>query len=298
MDSEAKFNLFHEFIELGEKINDKDFFCSIDNLKLLHFFFNEKEIKTTRFSVNKKLYDYIHIFSGEIITHKISLFMDNLDFKFYPNEVFFTGGSLNLILDPSIDETSYLYSKSDLDICITGTIERKKELVNLILDDLHSKYTIEKIEYIGSIVNVKLKEFDRIIQLILIRSGESIIDHINKFDYDHLKNTYDGREIILTKTSYKAMIDKHSKINPSYLKKNKYSNEPRKFKNLIRNYMWFDQKYLNTPSLNPQCDIIRTFALGSSPTPKSWILSSYDKIKSDISYEGFVGFTNSPIFGY
>ncbi len=282
---EFELKLVNEYIENGEKIIDNGYFKSIEDLKILSVLFEKEKILTPALTIEKKKYEKIAIIPNIETMEKINRFLEGLEFLWIPGEIFFAGGALNLILDPTIDETHRIYEKSDIDIFITGTIERKKELFNLFIEDLRSKYTIEKIEYIGSVCNIKLEGVKRTIQVILCKTGQDE-GFVKEFDYPHLKTSYDGNQIIMYKDSWKAIT---SRISGKKLRPELDDRYYRLSKNLQRNYIWGDKhsKIHKNRNMYNNIDFVNVLiAAFESPPEKEWIPSTLAEIYDNIKYEG------------
>jgi hypothetical protein len=134
--------------------------------------------------------------------------------KAFPGELFLAGGSMSVLLDATLDSSSFLYANSDLDFFVLGSSKRKQEIVDGFLSFLNVQYPCRAIGVSitgNAVINVWISGWPRRIKLVLVNEGcEHIADALSQFDFTHLQCAYDGVAITMTAAAITAMATRET----------------------------------------------------------------------------------------
>jgi hypothetical protein len=133
-------------------------------------------------------------------------------FPWVSGQTYLAGGSLNLILDTSINYKLPIFKYSDYDIFITqpyGQVCLHPEfIVKDILKYLVTKFKQVELAFIGSVLSVKLPNQREVQLIILDKVYKNWRDILKGFDFEHLKLAYNGNNLIYTSKAYNAIKTK------------------------------------------------------------------------------------------
>jgi hypothetical protein len=183
-------------------------------------------------TVNKKFYDNIkyiidirykksHVFKG--LSNNMSEFLNHFN-----NDCVISGSS---VLQFLLNEK---YDTFDIDIFVDKKnyqqIARCLFLHYYKIQSVWNNNPYSKWNHYLQIINFKKECVNQIhIQLIITNPLSSPLEIINNFDFDILKNYYDGKNIKICKPDF--VLNKFNIIEKSKLKGYKYSSRVEKFKN-------------------------------------------------------------------
>ena len=202
--AESQKNMTTKIVQVTE-VKGTDIFCKKDQLVL--DFHNAKKLiidGTYEATLKKRIHEFAN-----------GLPM----WKWFPGEMYLSGGGFNLILDTELNVTDDKFATSDIDLFFLGTESRKKEMFKEFMCDLQNKCGDRPI-YMGvnrSVVNIWVSGYSRMIQVILMndKTHQCISDVLDGFDFDHLRAAYDGKDIVLHKEAYDAITTRSTRYTGS-----------------------------------------------------------------------------------
>jgi len=121
------------------------------------------------------------------------------------------GGSVNIILDASLNPSDFPASDIDLFIYGKNAEERRDGLRNV----LRHFFEIKRRKFIAvnqSVVGIFIEDCPTVFQIV-ISNATSILDIIHHFDLDHLRMAFDGNQFLMTIEAAEALRTKCSHIN-------------------------------------------------------------------------------------
>lgn len=148
--------------------------------------------------------------------------------QIFSKSCFISGGLLSSLVsvpDPFTINTNPELIKSDIDIYILGTKEKKQQCVNNIIKYLNRNSTkkqsqIKIIGATGSVIYIITDYEPRIFQLILMaetyRTPQSVIE---EFDLDYVKMFYTGTELHIYKSAVHALCTKETNYTANQIHK-------------------------------------------------------------------------------
>ena len=169
----------------------------------------------------------------------------------FPGEVFLTGGSMSVALDATLDATSPLYAKTDLDFVILGSSGRKREIVKGIFQDFNTRHDDIATYITGCCIYVYIAKTSRRYCFVLAHEKyASIADVLAEMDGPHNQLAYDGVTITMTTAAVTAMATRETRFA--------FNSVATHYKALIRNYV------LSGP-------VDRCFVNPTAPSPFSFV---------------------------